>query len=378
MQDLIIRNGHLLDLAVGLDQVGDIAVENGRISRIGSLEKEKAGQEIDAQGCYVTPGLIDYHAHVCYGISDFSMPADLACLPSGVTGVVDGGSAGSSNFEAFYRHIISDSVVDIKAFLHVSNVGQPTHDYPEEMNPDRFNKHRILELCHRYPDTIIGLKLRQSAEIAGKYGLDPLRKALLIAEEAGLRLSVHSSNPPGEATGILELLRPGDIFCHVFHQEGSTILDDKGKILPAVWKARERGVLFDMAHGSMQFSGLVARRAIAEGFLPDIVSSDLSLLSLYRQPTHSFVYILSELLNLGMDFRQIITRCTETPGRLANPDFTGFMHQGAPADLAILRVMNHEVRYKDRYDNEYMGNRLIKPEATIKNGVVMFRQYDFL
>jgi len=375
--DIIIKNGHILDSSTGLDMIVDIGIKNGEIYQIGQIN-DNASTILDAKGCFVTPGLIDFHCHVCHNISDFSLPADVMCFPNGVTTVVDGGSSGCSNYEAFYKNVIVNSLVDIKTLLHVSHVGQPTTDYPENVDPKNFNRSKILSLCKKYKDNIIGIKLRQSKNIVHEFGLEPLKAAKGIAEEAGLRISVHISDSPGEVKDTLDLLDKGDVYCHVFHQQGKTILDEKGKVLDEVFEARNRGVLFDMAHGSMQFSGYVAMKAIEQGFLPDIISSDLSLLSFCKAPTYSFVYILAELLNLGIDFRDIIKRCTEIPARIIDQSFDGFMKVGNKADFAILRIIDRDVHYKDRYGNEYNGDKLIKPEVTIKNGIIVFRQFDFL
>lgn len=377
MLDIIITNGHLYDSSTGIDQVSDIGIKDGLITQIGVIDDD-ASQVLDARGCFVTPGLIDFHCHVCYNISDFSMPVDITCLPNGVTTVVDGGSAGCSVYEAFYRNIIMNSVVDIKSLLHVSNVGQITHDYPENVNPKNFNRKKILALCAQYKDNIVGLKLRQSKNIVGDFGLEPLKAAKTIAKEAGLRISVHISDSPGVVKDTLDLLEAGDVYCHVFHQQGKTIIDENGKILDEIIEARNRGILFDMAHGAYQFSGYIAKKAIEQGFLPDIISSDLSLLSLYKAPTYSFLYIISELLNLGMSFRDIIKRCTEVPGRIINPSFDGFFKVGSKADIAIFRIIERPIHYKDKYNNEYDGNKMIKTEATIKNGLIVYRQFDFL
>ena len=113
----------------------------------------------------------------------------------------------------------------------------------------------------------------------------------------------------------------------MYHQKGQTILDEKGNVLPEAWEARERGVLFELGHGAFNFSGKITKAAIEQGFLPDIISSDLSLLSAFKEPTYSFSYILSELLNLGIGLKDIITRCTDIP-RTPDGDGAGGISDG--------------------------------------------------
>ena len=125
----------------------------------------------------------------------------------------------------------------------MSSGGQVAHGYVEDMCPENFKLDRIAETCEKYKDKIIGLKIRQSIPIVKEYGLRPLKRAVEIANEVGLRLSVHSSNAPGEVKDTMDILRPGDIYCHAFHDQGKTILDENGKVLPAVLEAKEKGIL---------------------------------------------------------------------------------------------------------------------------------------
>lgn len=356
----------------------DVAVRDGKITGMDEHLEGGAAQEIDAAGCYVTPGLIDYHMHYFRSGSELGILPELTAYANGVTAAVDGGSAGASNFEGFYLHDMAGSTLTVKAFLNVCSVGQPAVYYLENMEPSLFQEEAILNLCRKYAGIIVGIKVRQSREIVGSLGLEPTKRAVEIAGYAGLPVIVHATDSPGEIADTLELLRPGDVFCHCFHQKGKTILNEHGQVLPEVYEAQRRGVLFDMAHGSMNFSFAVASAAISQGFLPDLVSSDLSALSLWKPPAYGLAYMISELLNLGMDFARIIKRCTEIPaGQIGCPGL-GRLHPGGPADLALFRIREKKVPCRDRYGNEFMGNQFVEPLMTVKGGVVMYRQYDFL
>lgn len=358
----------------------DIAVEAGKIAAVGRSLSGSAAQECDADGAYVTPGLIDYHMHFFRSGSELGILPEIAAYANGVTTVVDGGSSGVSNFEGFYRNDILSSTLTAKAMLNVCSVGQPAVYYLENMEPSLFQEEKILALCETYRDTIVGIKVRQSREIVGELGLEPTKRAVEIAEKAGLPVIVHATDSPGEVEDTLKVLRPGDVFCHCFHQKGKTILDGDKRVLPEVWKAQERGVLFDMAHGSMNFSYEVASAAIGQGFLPDIVSSDLSGLSMWKAPAYGMAYIMSELLNLGMSFPQIIRRCTEIPARQMGwkEADTGLIKEGNPADLAIFKIGEKTVSYRDRYGNRFAGTKFVEPLFTMKRGAAVYRKYDFL
>jgi N-acyl-D-aspartate/D-glutamate deacylase len=64
--DLIIRNGTIVDGLGGEPYVGDVAVANGVIKKVGAVghvNGERAAREIDAAGLLVTPGFVDLHTH---------------------------------------------------------------------------------------------------------------------------------------------------------------------------------------------------------------------------------------------------------------------------------------------------------------------------
>ena len=99
----------------------------------------------------MTPGLIDFHCHIALGVTDFAMPADLVQIPHGVTSLVDAGSVGAANFETFYRNNVANSQMTVKSFLHVSTMGQLTHRFTENIDPQLFDRERIKMLCEQYP-----------------------------------------------------------------------------------------------------------------------------------------------------------------------------------------------------------------------------------
>lgn len=138
---------------------------------------------------------------------------------------------------------------------------------------------------------------------------------------------------------LVSLLRHGDIIAHAFHGKGSTILTDEGAVLAEVRQARERGVIFDAANGRSHFSMNTARRAIANGFLPDIISSDLSTITKLARPVYALPWILSKYLALGVALTDVINACTHTPAVLMGMAAEiGTLAPGAFADIAIFKL----------------------------------------
>ena len=61
--DLLIRNGTIVDGLGGEPYLGDVAVQDGVIVAVGSVNGDTADREIDATGLLVTPGFVDLHTH---------------------------------------------------------------------------------------------------------------------------------------------------------------------------------------------------------------------------------------------------------------------------------------------------------------------------
>jgi len=64
MSDLLIKNGHLIDPACGVDGPMDILVEKGVVVKTGRKLTAQTKKVIDARGMWVTPGLVDMHVHL--------------------------------------------------------------------------------------------------------------------------------------------------------------------------------------------------------------------------------------------------------------------------------------------------------------------------
>lgn len=377
MFDLILKNGHIRDYEANVDTVTDLGIRDGVIAEIGSIPASEGAQVVNAAGHLVLPGLIDYHMHALLSACSFALKPELPAFSNGVTTIVDAGSTGNTGFENALRQDVLPSQVNIKVMLNICSAGQMAHYYNENLDPALYQEKAILELCEKYRDSIIAIKLRQSRNITGELGLTPLRETVRIAEKAGLRVVVHATDSPGTVKDTLDILRAGDVYCHCFQQVGNTILDSEGHVLPEVFEAQKRGVLFDCAHGSLNFSLDVAAKAFRDGFYPDIISSDLSQLSFNKAPGYGFAYMLSELLSLGMEEDEVFRRVTAAAAKLIGQDGK-FMEKGRVADLTILDVENLDFPMKDRYGNCANGRKMVFPRMTIRNGRIVFRQMGYL
>ena len=378
MLDMLIQNGHVVDPATHRNEICDVAIHNGKIVDAAQYAQEGAAEVVDASGCYVTPGLIDFHAHLFTDGCERGVYPESTYFPNGVTTAVDAGSAGVANYASFYNWVATPSKVRMLSYLNVCSLGLGTVTYQENMDPKCFNKEKIAQYVEKYGDNIKALKLRQSKNIVGQFGLEPLRATRALADELHIPVVVHVTDSPGQVRDTLDLLRPGDIYCHIFHGKGNTALGPDGKILPEILEARERGILFDAAHGGNQFCNRVARAAIDQGFLPDFISSDISLKTMYRPPLFSMGMVMSKFLNFGIPLETLIEIVTVNAAKWLHLEGSaGTLAPGACADVAILRLEDKAVRFDDSHGDQFTGTKVLKTEMTLREGLPVFRQLDF-
>ena len=380
---LLIRNGHVLDPLNNIDEVTDVVVKGNTIEK---LEKNAAFTDkdnvIDADGCYVFPGLIDHHMHL-QPLSRIGLPSEATCFASGITTAVDAGSCGAGNF-IYHYGILKRLRLNIKAYLHVSTVGLDTlPGCLEDVNPSHWDVPAIKECFERFSDVLVGLKLRTSAPIVKERGYDVLRETVKLADQIGVPVMVHSTNPPGELSELLEILRPGDIITHMYMNIGPNLIKD-GKVIDAAYKARERGVIFEAADARAHMGIPVAQAAIKEGFLPDIIATDGTKLSMNLRPTtFNLAMQIARYTALGMSLKDVITCMTVNPAKdLGILDIAGSLTAGHPADIAVFRPVDTDTVHGDRPNGNpdqhtIVSHRLYEPVLTVKNGEMVYRSVTF-
>lgn len=378
--NVLIKNGRIIDPSQNLDQVADLAIANGKIQGILKAgETLEDAEVIDASGCLVTAGWIDCHMHLFEGCGLGGFKPDAFLFPMGVTSAFDAGSPGPANYALFSRDIVGYAWANIKAFLNVSSVGlSPASFYPENLDPKYFPRKLIAETVEKYPDEIIALKVRISRPYVQELGLAPLRAAVEIGNEVNRPVVVHTTNPGGEVEEILDILRPGDVYSHAFHGQGNLIIDENGRILDCVKKAREKGVIFDIANGMAHFAFKVGKPAIAQGFYPDTLSTDINNAHLYQEPTFSLPYVMGKFLSMGMPLTEVIDSVTYRSAKVFNlEDQMGTLRPGVPADVTICKLKDQPVHYFDKGGDTLDGTQIFVPQVTLRKGKKVYQQMDF-
>lgn len=369
--DLLLSGGTVVDPASGLHDRRDVAIADGRVVAIEpSIPSGGAGEVIDASGAFVVPGLVDLHVHVYPGVADLSVEPDPTCLGRGVTTVVDAGSSGANTFPGFRRYVIEPSRGRILAFLNISLLGQ-VDTILGELHDLRFaDPERAARVALANPDVIVGFKVRLSEMLAGRNGLEGLRRAIEAGEAAGLPVMAHIGGTAFDIEEALALFRPGDVVTHAFTgwQPGA-IVDDGGRVVAAAREARARGVHFDVGHGQGSFTWAVAEAAMADGFRPDTISTDLHRFNV-AAPVGDLATTMSKFLLLGCTLDEVLTMTTTAAARALGPvgQSLGTLAVGGRADVTVLRLEDGRIDLVDtRGDTREAGQRLV-PVAVVRDG----------
>ncbi len=385
--DLLIKGGELIDPSQSLRAKRDIGIRWGKIAALeADIPSTQALRVIDAAGHVVTPGLVDLHAHTYPYGSAIGLPADETAPYQCVTTAVSAGDAGANNFAALRRHIAAQTRTRMYAFVHIANNGLSAFPVAELYNIDNAQVDACAMALAENPDFAIGVKVRMSENVIYQHGLEPLKRAIQACERSGVKGSKLMVHIGGVATGqlmsdILNLLRPADILTHAYSGfpnvagQQTNILQE-GKILPAAIEAKKRGVIFDVGHGGGSFDFTVAEAAIPAGCGPDTISSDLHAVSGNTPGMPFLPWVMSKFMVLGYSLEDVIAKATIKPAQIIDrAPKLGTLQIGAPADAAIMSLVEGHVTFVDTRGNKREGNVYLKPVQTVATGVPFGKPY---
>jgi dihydroorotase len=372
--DLVLTGGRVIDERNGIDGVNDVAIKGGKIAAVGPGLAASAAKVRDVKGLVVAPGLIDIHTHVYHKATSLSVDPGFIARRSACTTLIDAGSAGAGNYDGFRDYVMAHSPYRIFAFLNISFPGIFGFDKDvsvgEATARSMLPVHRCVRTIEENRDRIIGVKVRIGGIVTGDLGLGALELALEAANEVGLPLMTHIGHPPPSYGDVVDMLRPGDILTHCYRPEPNSAIGEDGRILPQIEAARERGVLFDIAHGMGAFGYETAETALTAGFKPDLISSDVHVIAV-EGPGFDLLHVMSKLYNSGLTLPEVIGMSTSRPALAIRKPELGHLGVGAPADVAVLREVQSDFVFEDVVGKKRQGTKLLQPEMVFLGGKEM-------
>ena len=379
--NIVIKGGHVIDPKNNINEVMDIAVKDGKIAIVAKNINAKEGiQVVDAQGFYVTPGLIDMHVHVYHGtnLNQQYMNGPSSVVPDGftfrvgVTTVVDAGCPGWRTFPDFKKNIIERSQTRVLAFLNI--VGEGMRGGPFEQNIKDMDPKATGQYAIKNSTDIVGIKL---AHYSG-HEWEPTDRTVEAGRIANMPVMIDfgGADPPLSLEELfMKHLRPGDIFTHCFAQLGSGreyVVDPvAGKVKPYVWDAIKRGIIFDIGYGGISFAYSQGIPAVKSGLHPHVISTDLHIGSM-NAAMKDILTTMSKFLAMGMDLQSVIKATTSEPARVIKREELGNLSVGADADISILNLRKGKFGLFDHTGYKIETDKKFECEMTIRAGKIVY------
>jgi len=373
--ELLLKGGHVIDPANGVDTSADVAIRGGRIEAVKpDIPAETALSCLDMTGLYVTPGLVDIHVHL-YATAgnpgawagDNSVLPDGFSFRAGTTTMVDTGSAGWRNFGDFRHRVLDRFTTRTYGLVNIAGLGMAT--MMTEQNVHDLNAQQCAAVAREHEDVVVGLKTAHYV-MPDWTSVDRVLAAGDLAQMPAMIDFGHfkPERPYYELVG--QRLRPGDISTHMYRGPVPCI-DEGGRVYSYLSDARDRGIRFDVGHGAGSFCFRNAVPCVEQGFWPDSISTDLHRMSMnigmLDMPT-----TMSKFLVMGMPLADVIRLSTIEPARVIGRPQHGHLTVGAAADVAVLRIDEGDFGYMDAFGGVLRGDRRFICELTVCDGEIVW------
>lgn len=355
MQDrILIRNGRIW---TGREwSAGDVLLDRGRVAAVGGAIDVEAGFEYDAGGAVISAGLVDIHMHMRGVSSDkYGIPAESVSFPFGVTAAADGSGLPGGEW------VLDTLLLHSAVFVCCDIVG------------DRADVAQSAALLELYGDRAVGLKLYLDTEVSDVRSIRPVREAVAFARARGLRVMVHCTGSPVPALELAEALAPGDIITHAYH---GPVHDLGADGFAAMRLARRKGIIMDAGMaGGVHTDFALLRRAIGEGLIPDVISTDITCFSAFKRGgRYGLTQCMSMLRHLGMEEDDVLRAVTSgAASALGKEDVWGILEPGRTADLAVLEWTDVPFDITDRWGGHIASREGYRCLLTVCGGRVVFR-----
>jgi dihydroorotase len=373
LTNLVLKGGRFIDPGAGLDGLFDIHVRNGVVHEIAANINTEGARVIDVRDHIVTPGLIDVHLHLMKGMGSFGVDPDIFGVGSGVTTVVDAGSAGHSLLAVFRNYVSNNARTRVLNYINLSTLGGVAGPGFGILADHRLiDEEKIEQAVEANRDIVVGIKVMGTGGALGAEGLRPLDRARKLGDRLNLPLLVHigeswnKSAEPVHVGDVLRYLRPGDIITHMFTAHPGGLLDGNGRLWPQVRDAKASGVLMDVGHGLHNLNFDVARKVLDQGLQPDGVSTD-GHRGNRSGPVYDLPTTMAKLIALGFSVTDVVQMATVNAARLlGRVSGLGTLRIGLPADISVLRVREREWQAVDSQKGVIPAHHAILPVYAVR------------
>ncbi|MEY8446009.1 amidohydrolase/deacetylase family metallohydrolase [Enterococcus ratti] len=364
MSELILKNGRLIT-----GEPCELTLCDGKIIQVARFIESNGRKTIDLQGKYLSAGWIDDHVH-CYEKMKlyYDYPDEIG-VSKGVTSVIDAGTTGAENIDDFYQ-IARKKKTNVFALLNISKCGIVAQNELADLS--KIQEAKITQALKDYPDFIVGIKARMSQSVVGENGLTPLELAKKIQADNGqLPLMVHIGSAPPTLSKVLDTMKAGDVLTHCFNGKENGILDASTDQLKGfVWKAYQKGIIFDIGHGTDSFNFRVAEIALKEGMKACSISTDIYVRNRSNGPVFDLATTMEKLHAIGYSWKEILMKVTAAPAKNFHLTTKGQLHPGFDADITVFELINEDKKLTDSNGLTRVTHQQIKPIKTIIGGVV--------
>ena len=365
LKSYIIKNGTLVSILDGSEKKADILVENGVITRIEEKIEAPLAEVFEAEGMYVSVGWLDAHCHFTAIGDRASIDPVQDILRQGVTYALDLGTSGPANYEDFREPLLYTTDLKFRPYLYIGTYGARGSlgrgmDFE---GPEDINGELVKKVANQYRGELMGLKAR----IDDKFCFDPdyvMKQLRLLGDELDLPIAVHAPRSRIGIDNLLPYLKKGDVLCHTLagNSDVMKVIDEQGNVKRSVLEARERGVIFDLSHGTNAYSYETAEAAWKAGFFVDTISSDHHGGNIHG-PVYSLAVVLTKMKGLtGKPWHWILEKTIAQPARLLGlKDKALEIAEGMRADLTLYRTQEGQFTYEDSKKAERTFREKIVP-----------------
>jgi dihydroorotase len=263
--------------------------------------------------------------------------------------------------------VIDRSRTRVLALLNI--VGSGMGGIPVEQNLEDMDPKPTADMAMKHRDIVVGIKC---AHYTGPEWT-PVENAVEAGKMANIPVMIdfgefRPERPFQEL--VTKKLRPGDIYTHMY-LDRVPMLDEHGRVMPYLFEARKRGVIFDVGHGGGSFLWRQAVPAVKQGFIPDSISTDLHTGSM-NAGMKDMLNVMSKFLAMGMTLDDVVLRSTWNPAREIKREELGHLSVGAAADVSVLRLLNGDFGFVDVFGARMKGKQKLVCELTFRNGIMVW------